>query len=166
MDDVSRKLGEIIELVEGARGMPMSASCVVNRGELLGQLDELRGLLPAEFRHAQFVLRDRDDVVDEGRREAERIVAEAAQERDRLVAETEVYRSAQEQAEQLVIDATEQVASMRREVDDYVDAKLAHFEVVLTKTLAAVERGRDKLRDRADQGLPPQDDEAPLPHLG
>ena len=35
---------------------------------------------------------------------------------------------------------------MRGEVDDYVDTKLANFEVVLDKTLAAVHRGREKLQ--------------------
>ena len=35
---------------------------------------------------------------------------------------------------------------MRAEVDDYVDTKLANFEVVLDKTLAAVNRGREKLQ--------------------
>ena len=37
---------------------------------------------------------------------------------------------------------------MRAEVDDYVDTKLANFEVVLDKTLSAVHRGREKLRGR------------------
>ncbi len=37
---------------------------------------------------------------------------------------------------------------MRAEVDDYVDTKLANFEVVLDKTLSAVQRGREKLRGR------------------
>ena len=37
---------------------------------------------------------------------------------------------------------------MREEVDDYVDTKLANFEVVLDKTLSAVQRGREKLRGR------------------
>ena len=43
---------------------------------------------------------------------------------------------------------------MRAEVDDYVDTKLANFEVVLDKTLAAVNRGRDKLRGRTAHGRP------------
>ena len=34
------------------------------------------------------------------------------------------------------------------EVEDYVDAKLANFEIVLSKTLSAVERGREKLSGR------------------
>ena len=41
---------------------------------------------------------------------------------------------------------------MRAEVDDYVDTKLANFEVVLDKTLTAVRRGRDKLSGRTAHG--------------
>jgi hypothetical protein len=37
---------------------------------------------------------------------------------------------------------------MQREIDDYIDAKLANFEIVLTKTLEAVARGRDKIAGR------------------
>ena len=40
--------------------------------------------------------------------------------------------------------------SMRKQVDEYVDAKLATFEITLNKTLAAVARGRDKLRGRGE----------------
>ena len=56
---------------------------------------------------------------------------------------------------------------MRREVDDYVDTKLANFEVVLTRTLGAVERGRDKLRGRREvDDLDDLDEELdPLPDL-
>ena len=40
--------------------------------------------------------------------------------------------------------------AIRQEVDDYVDQKLANFEVVLNKTLSAVHRGREKLRGRQE----------------
>jgi hypothetical protein len=44
--------------------------------------------------------------------------------------------------------ARTQAEAMRLQTEDYVDAKLANFEVVLHKTLSAVERGREKLRGR------------------
>jgi hypothetical protein len=44
----------------------------------------------------------------------------------------------------------EDAESMRKQVDEYVDAKLATFEITLNKTLAAVHRGREKLRGRGD----------------
>ncbi|MDX6201357.1 MAG: hypothetical protein QOF82_1647 [Frankiales bacterium] len=173
VQDVQVKLDEIVATVESARAMPMSASCVVNRADLLGQLDELRELLPGEFRQARYLLQDRDEVVAEGRREAERIIEDAEQERLRLIDETDLVRDARTEAARLIGAAREEAAGMRREVDDYVDTKLANFEVVLTRTLGAVERGRDKLRGRRESDdlddledgdidpLPDLDDPAP-----
>src|SRR4029078_13365081 len=92
------------------------------------------------------LLDDREAVVEEGRREALRIIAEAELERDRLTSQTEVMDAAEVKAEQSLVAAVEEAHTMRAEVDDYVDSKLANFEVVLDKTMAAVRRGRDKLR--------------------
>ena len=159
--DVHEKLDELSRLVEDARSMPMSASCIVNRAELLGVLEELRELLPEEFRHAQLLLDDREAVVEEGRREAQRVIADAEIERDRLTSDTEVAAAAVRQAEQIQVAALEEAQTMRAEVDDYVDSKLANFEVVLDKTMAAVRRGREKLRGRTahDHFAGPHDDD-------
>jgi hypothetical protein len=146
--DVHDKLDELIATVENARAMPMSASCIVNRGEVLALLEEVRGLLPEEFRHAQMLLADRDSVVDEGRREAAKIVTRAEEERLALTSETEVVAEAQRHAARIRQEAVDEARTMRGEVDDYVDTKLANFEVVLEKTLTAVRRGRDKLSGR------------------
>jgi cell division septum initiation protein DivIVA len=148
--DVHEKLDELSSLVEEARSMPMSASCIVNRAELLGLLEELRELLPEEFRHAQLLLDDREAVVEEGRREAQKLIAEAEVQRDLLTSETAVMAAAEIRAEEIRLAAVEEAQTMRAEVDDYVDSKLANFEVVLDKTMAAVHRGRDKLRGRTD----------------
>jgi cell division septum initiation protein DivIVA len=148
--DVHEKLDELSSLVEEARSMPMSASCIVNRAELLGLLEEMRELLPAEFRHAQLLLDDREAVVEEGRREAARVIADAEVQRDLLTSETAVVAAAEIRAEEIRVAAVEEAQTMRAEVDDYVDSKLANFEVVLDKTMAAVHRGRDKLRGRTD----------------
>ena len=157
--DVYTKLDEVVSVVENARSMPMSASCVINRGEVLALLEEIRELLPEEFRHAQLLLADREAVVDEGRREAQRIIDRAEQERLQLTAETEVVSEAQRQAQRVRSAALEEASTMRREVDDYVDTKLANFEVVLEKTLGAVRRGRDKLSGRTlGEDLGPEGD--------
>lgn len=146
--DVPAKIEEIEQLVRAARAMPMSASCVVNRVELLDHLAELRSLLPDELAGAQRVLADSEAVIEEGRVEAARIIEAATAERARLVSRTEVAREASVEAERILADARADAARMQSEVDDYVDAKLANFEVVLHKTLAAVERGRAKISGR------------------
>jgi SPX domain protein involved in polyphosphate accumulation len=163
--DAQAKLDQLVELVESAKSMPLSASVLVNKTEMLALLDELRLALPDELREAQWVIKDRDDVIDGGRKEAERIVADAKVEATRLVSRTEVMQTASKEAERVIEEANENARKMRLEVEDYVDAKLANFEVVLHKTLGAVERGRDKLRGRHElEELRDADlDEPPLP---
>jgi hypothetical protein len=148
--DVHEKLDEITALVENARAMPMSASCIVNRAEMVTLLEELRALLPAEFDLAEQLLAGRDQVVAEGRDEADAIIAAAHEERMRLVSETEVFAQAQLEGSRVRAEAQDDAESMRQQVDTYVDGKLATFEISLNKTLAAVQRGRDKLRGRGE----------------
>ena len=123
----------------------MSASAVVHRDEVLAKLQRLRELIPAAVEDARAVLGDRDEVVEEGRREVERMRAEAQAERARLVDSSSVVREARGEADRLLAQARAQADAMRAEVEDYVDGKLANFEIVLSKTLAAVERGRSRL---------------------
>jgi cell division septum initiation protein DivIVA len=164
VDSVQSKLAEITSAIESARAMPMSASCVVNRGELLGLLGELRELLPGEISKAQDVLHDKEDVLAEGRREAARIIAQAREERLRMLAEEEVFVQAQTEADRLLWEATGKAEAMRADVDDYVDGKLANFEIILSKTLEAVERGRAKLAGRNELAeIVDRRDEAALP---
>ncbi len=148
MNHVHAKLAELTSLVEGARAMPMSASCVVNRADVLALLADLESLLPATISQAQDILGDKELVVEEGRREAEKIIAAARAERRRLVESTDVHAEATAEAERVLEEARQSAEAMRVEVEDYVDAKLANFEIVLTKTLSAVERGRQKLSGR------------------
>jgi vacuolar-type H+-ATPase subunit H len=147
--DVQRKLDEIAEALQGARSMPMSASCVVNRAELLGMLNEVREALPGSLAQAQQLLGGREQLVEEARREAEQILEEAQNRRSALISDTEVARHAQAEADRILGEARREAEQISVEADDYVDSKLANFEVVLTKTIGSVDRGRDKLLGRA-----------------
>ncbi|GGX76447.1 ATP synthase F0 subunit B [Streptomyces minutiscleroticus] len=143
--DVQKKLDEIVAAVSGARSMPMSASCVVNRAELLAMLEEVREALPGSLAQAQELIGGREQMVEQARREAERIIESAHAERGSLISDTEVARRSQNEADRILAEARREAEEIRAEADDYVDSKLANFEVVLTKTLGSVGRGREKL---------------------
>ncbi|WSB86875.1 ATP synthase F0 subunit B [Streptomyces cellulosae] len=143
--DVQKKLDEIVAAVSSARSMPMSASCVVNRAELLAKLDEVRAALPDSLAQAEELIGGREQMVEQARQEAERIISEAHARRGSLIAETEIARRSQAEADRILAEARKEAEEIRAEADDYVDSKLANFEVVLTKTLGSVGRGREKL---------------------
>jgi len=147
--DVHAKLAELREVVEKARSMPMSASAVVNRGEVLALIDELASAVDSALQDSQRVLVERESVVDEGRKEAERIIADARDEGARIISDTDVYRVAKRQAGEIVRQAQIEAEELRKETDDYVDAKLANFEITLERTTEAVKRGRERLAGRS-----------------
>jgi cell division septum initiation protein DivIVA len=148
--DVHERLAQIRDAVQSARAMPMSASAVVNRGDLLAQIDELSAELGKAFTEAERVTAERDSVVAEGHAEAERVITRGRQERDRLVSDTEVYRVAKTEADALREEARKEAVELRRDTDEYVDSRLANLEVALGKTLDAVARGRERLHGRSD----------------
>jgi F0F1-type ATP synthase membrane subunit b/b' len=73
--------------------------------------------------------------------------------------------SAEHEAARIISDARAEAQRLREEVDDYVDTALANFEQLLTRSLASIERGRDKMHALREMGsyLPSEGDERPLP---
>ncbi|WP_329023705.1 cell division initiation protein [Streptomyces sp. NBC_00690] len=143
--DVQKKLDDIVEAIGSARSLPMSASCVVNRADLLSRLEEVRQALPGSLAQARELIGDREQLVAQARREAERIIESAHAERGSLISDTLVARQSKDEAERILAQAREEADEIRAEADEYVDSKLANFEVVLSKTIGSVDRGREKL---------------------
>ncbi|MFB6780671.1 cell division initiation protein [Streptomyces sp. NPDC056352] len=158
--DVQKKLDEIVEAVGNARSMPMSASCVVNRADLLAMLEEVREALPGSLAHAQELIGGREQMVEQARQEAERIIETAHTQRGSLISDTEIARQSRTEADRILGEARREADEVRAEADEYVDSKLANFEVVLTKTIGSVDRGREKLLGRG-QGFDEQGYEDP-----
>ncbi len=163
MDPLDR-IDEMIALVEGARSVPMSRNCMIDRAEMIGVLEQLRTELPAELRRAGALLDERDKIIEAGQREAERIVSEGEAEHARLVSINEIVVSAEHEASRIIGEARAEAQRLRDEVDDYVDTALANFEQLLTRSLASIERGRDKMHALREIGsFQAEEHERPLP---
>jgi hypothetical protein len=158
---VQEKLDEIRALVSGARSLPMSSSIVVNKAELSRLLTELGELLPDDLAQAEAVLSRRDAMLYEATANAERLLTAAIEERARMISDEEVLREARIEAAELIRDAQERSQRTSREIDEYVDAKLAHLEVSVTNILETVRQGRQRL---AQPGL--YSELASLPEAG
>lgn len=145
-------LDDLRQRVVTAKAVPMSASVMVNKKETLAKVDELRALVADAFGQARTVLERSDELVEAGRARAAELVAAAHVEATELVAAEAVHRRAESAASDVVQGASREAGVARAEVDDYVDRKLAHFEVVLSRTLAQLSDGRRQLADPANGG--------------
>ncbi len=138
-------------MVEEARGVPLSASCVVHRGEMLELLDEARAALPADFESAQKIIAARDAIVDEGRLSAEQMISIAREDVARMVEQTSIVQIARDEARKILDEARDQALQEKAEVEEYIDGRLATLEVILNKTSDAVARGRERLAGAGDK---------------
>jgi F0F1-type ATP synthase membrane subunit b/b' len=152
MDSIDR-LDAAIMMIEEAKKVPLSASVVVHKSEILELLEEARDLLPEDFSQAQKLLRHRDDIVEEGRSSSEQLVALAREEVARMVEQTAIVKEAREESRRILAESREQLDAEREEVDSYIDSRLATLEVILNKTMDAVARGRDRLAGAGDKDV-------------
>ncbi|MEN9542601.1 MAG: hypothetical protein RL057_729 [Actinomycetota bacterium] len=147
------KLQSAITMVNEARAVPLSASCVVHRGELLGILEEINQALPVDLANAKKLLANRESIVEEGRQSAEQLISHAREEVARMVEQTAIVAAAREESARLIEEAHLKVEQEREEVDAYIDSRLATLEVILNKTLEAVNRGRERLAGASDKDV-------------
>jgi len=147
------KLTAAITMVEEARSVPLSASCVVHRAEMLEVLDEARESLPADFESAQKIIEARDAIIEEARVSAEQMIALAREEVAQMVEQTSIVQIARDEARKILDDARETAELEKQEVEEYIDGRLATLEVILNKTMDAVSRGRGRLAGANDKDV-------------
>ena len=162
--DVETLLRQAADLVGNARPMPLSASVMINRDEVLELVEEAMQRLPEELRQARWLLRERDEFLATVQRQGDDILDQARVQAERMVQRTEVVRAAQHTARRTVEEAEADARRLRHEAEDYCDQKLAQFEVVLDRTMRTVQAGRERLQGTADiagpvEAPPPATDE-------
>jgi vacuolar-type H+-ATPase subunit H len=140
-------------MVEEARGVPLSASCVVHRGEMLELLDEARAALPNDLESAQKLIAARDAIIEEGRVSAEQMIAMAREDVARMVEQTSIVQMARDEARKILDEARTLGDQEKLEVEEYIDGRLATLEVILNKTQDAVARGRERLAGANDKDV-------------
>jgi hypothetical protein len=149
-DDTEGCLQRAIDAVSTARTMPLSASVLVDRQDLLDLLEAALDRLPDELRRARWLLRERDEFLATRQREADMLLDDVRAQAERMVQRTEIVRQANQVAQRVLDDAREEARRLRHEAEDYCDQRLASFEIVLERTLKTVQSGREKL-----QAVPP-----------
>lgn len=144
--EVERRLQEAIGIIESARPMPLSTALMIQGDPLLDLLRQASAALPDELRAARWLLRERDEYLDRVRLEGEEIVSVARSRAERMVERTEVVKSAEQRAQRIIADAEAEARRMRRETEDFCDARLASLEGILDRTRTVVATGRNRLQ--------------------
>jgi hypothetical protein len=157
--DAETLLRRSIDIIATAPTMPLSSSPRIDRDEIIELLDEALARLPEELRQARWMLKERQDFVNKTKREASEMLEAARVQAERMVQRTEVVRAAEARARQVIDTADNDSRRLKLETEDFLDQRLASFEILLDKLGKTVAAGRQKLSiGNAGIHLPVDDD--------
>jgi cell division septum initiation protein DivIVA len=148
--NVLELIDELHELVHGAKRVPLRDEVRLDREKIYGMLDQLRATIPDEIKQARWIVKEREEMLAEAKREAERISIDARERQTQLVTQHELIRQAERAAEDTIEDARAEEREIRLGAEDYADEILDTLEVNLAKFIAAVQRGRERLQGPDD----------------
>ena len=124
--DVLVLIDKLDDLVHNAKPVPLTDQVRVDKEEIYDILDQMRATIPEEIKQARWIVKERQEMLAEAKREAERIVREAREQQSRLIADEEITKQAERAADEI----------------------LNTLEVNLSKFIAAVQRGRERLQGK------------------
>jgi cell division septum initiation protein DivIVA len=148
--DILTLVDRMEEVIDHGRNVPMTQQRMVDTDKLYELIDEVRAQYPDELKQARWIVKERQEMLEEAEKEANRILEEARERAQALAAEQEVVKLAEQQAAEILDDARSREREIRLGAEDYADEMLANLEANLGKLLTAVQRGRDRLQGRVN----------------
>jgi cell division septum initiation protein DivIVA len=152
---------ELTTVIENARSVPMSGSCMVPRDHLLDLLDDLRESLPEDVQAAGAIVEQRTEILQQAQAEAERLtgrtrgeseqlLGSARRQRDELLATArrqrdELLTQAQADAEDIVVEAESEAERLVAEAVTHREALLADARAQQEELLAAAHAEHERL---------------------
>ena len=136
------------DILTNAKQARLGGGVRVDKSEVAGIVDKLRGAIPEEVTQARWIAEKREEMLAEAEREAARVLEEAREECARLLGRDEVAKAAEHRAEVLLDEARALDREIRLGAEDYAKAILEQLETYLGNFRAAVVRGRERLTGR------------------
>ena len=88
--DVLVLIDKLDDLVHNAKAVPLTDQVRIDREEIYDILDQMRATIPEEIKQARWIVKERQEMLAEAKRECDRLIGEA---RDRPCARPRRRRS-------------------------------------------------------------------------
>ena len=136
--DIMEILNMMEETIEKASTVPLTGKIMLDKDELMDYLQEIRLVYPDELKEAKWVKSERSRILSEAESRAEQIQKNAAETQMQLINEHEIYRCAEEQANELIEEVRQEAMETRQNADAYVLERIEKLEDDLNLLLQKV----------------------------
>ncbi len=143
--DAIALLDRLEALISESPRVPLTNKVITNEDSVYALLDDLRATIPEEIKQAKWVVKERERLLEEARKDAEGIVREAESQAARLAEESSVTAQAKAQADDIIAQARKVAMDIRQGANEYAATVLDKAEAHLARTLEAMKSSRAQL---------------------
>ena len=144
--DILQLLEEFENVVEESSRIPMTGKLIINEDILYNYLDKLRAMLPESIREAEWVLREKERVLEDAEKEGRVIIETANNKLQKITDESEVVKLAKSQGEEIIKNAQGVAREVMQGAFTYADDVMVRLQIELEKTMSVIKQGREEIR--------------------
>lgn len=147
---VEELLLELQDMVNSAKQVPFTSDkkVIISGERIYDIVDEIEDNLPSEIRQAKDVVADREQILNEARRNGDEIIRQAEERRKIMVSQSEIVKAAEAQAKELLTNAKKKSIEMQKAANDYVEDVMRTTEEMLSAQTAEVKKTRQNFKNR------------------
>ncbi|MCL2122282.1 MAG: hypothetical protein FWH28_08560 [Clostridiales bacterium] len=144
--DILDLLEEFESIIEGSGRIPMTGKVVIHEEVLYNYLDKFRAYLPQSIRDAEYVIREKDRILNDAVREGEGLIEGAKVKCQRIVGESEIVKQAIAQGELIITNAKAEAKNLVSGAYSYSEEVMSNLQKELETNLKTIRSGRDAIR--------------------
>jgi len=144
--DILDLLEEFESIIENSGRIPMTGKVVIQEEVLYNYLDKFRAYLPQSIRDAEYVIREKDRIINDAIREGEGVIESAKVKCQRIVGESEIVKQAIAQGEIIINNARQEAKNLVAGAYGYSEEVMSTLQKELESSLKTIRSGRDAIR--------------------
>src|SRR2546423_15634285 len=120
--DVLVLIDKLDDLVHNAKAVPLTDQVRIDREEIYDILDQMRATIPEEIKQARWIVKERQEMLAEAKRETDRLLGEAREQAVREASQTEIVKIAQRQAQDMIGASRRQARAQRLAIEEWASS--------------------------------------------
>ena len=139
-------IDKLEEKIDKAMNIPIINRSLMDKEDLLADIEDIRLQLPEELKQARWMKEERKKIISEAQQEAESIIKAAEEKTIQMVQEHEITKKAYERATGMIDSAKENAQETRRQTLEYCDELLYSMQQRFEALTETIKESRNNLK--------------------
>lgn len=149
--EILHLLDEFENTIEECSRIPMTGKLIIHEDTLYNYLDRFRGVMPDSVQKADWIMRERDRIIEEAKKEADSIIEAAKNKIQRIAGENEIVKLAKTQSDEIIENSKNLAKEVTQGAFTYAEDVMSQLQTELEKILQVVRQGREEIRSNIEK---------------